>query len=485
LKINTAGFLICQIEDSCLKIAGFSSGRSRRKFCCLLAEKLLPAGADDRELSRDIQSAINKFIPRAPERLIISLPRSRVTWKHLKVPSNSRREIEQASRLHAGRLMFLPEDEVVSAYEIITLDKKDGALVSLMATSRADIARYYRLFHFVHPDKISFFLSSQGIAGAFSRLCGKKAGSFLILASWQCSWEAALIKNGRLAYTRSFSVNRQGGHFGALSAETSAMLEYCSREIERGRIKDVYLLSPGAARGQRNTARELSRLTGLRVNLLPYAALFSGARDLTAGGSKHKKNISYAALIGLSLNDHCEAGDFSLPEVKISRSVHRLKQWITGFIVILTVFTAFFSGLYYFLMAVEAAQAREMSAGIKEMEKTALPLLGFNSRMLELRERGRKQEGSLSRGLSYISAAAAKNRIVLDKLIYERNRRLLLQGRESGLEALKEFIPAVADNQVFQSWKAGELIIKSGNNMAGNPGTGEIFFRAEWIKTLK
>ena len=450
-----------------------------------MAEKRLPAGAGDRELSLNIQSAINKFIPRAPERLIISLPRSRVTWKHLKIPSNSRREIAQASRLHAGRLMFLPEDEVVSAYEIITLDKKGGALVSLMATSRADIARYYRLFHFVPPDKISFFLSSQGIAGAFGSLRVKRTGGSLVLVSLAGAWEAAFIKNGRLVYTRSFTVNQQGNYFGALSTETSAMLEYCSREIERGRITDIYLMGPGATRGQRDTARELSRRIGLRVHLLSYAALFSGARDLTRSGSKRKKNISYAALIGLSLQDHREAGDFSLPEIKIKRKVNKLQRLAAVFIGSLAALSAFFSFRYGFLAAAESEQARKIAAAIKEMETAALPLLGLKSRIFELSERARRQEGSLSRGLFYISEAAAKNRIVLDKLIYERDKRLMLQGRENGLDALKGFIPAAGDNPVFGAWKPGELTIKSADNIAGKLGNGEVLFRAEWIKTLK
>ena len=485
MRRNTAGFLICQIEDSCLRIAGFSSGRSREKFCCLLNEERLPLRGNDRELSRDIQSAINKLVPRAPERLIISLPRGRVTWKHLKIPSNSRREIRQASRLHAGRLMFLPVDEVVSAHDIITLDKKGGALVSLMAASRADISRYYRLFDFIHPDKISFALSSRGIAGVFRSLCGEKPGRFLVLASRMHSWEAALIKDGRLAYSRSFTVDPEGNYFGALSAETRAMLEYCSREIEPGQIKDIYFLSLGAERGGRIAARELSRLIGLRVKFLPYAALFTGPRYLVRGKGREEANISYAALIGLSLHDHREAEDFSLPEVKISRHVYKLKRLTAGFIVILGVLTAFCCVGYYYFTAAESARAREMSAGITEMNNKALPLLRLNNRMIELRERGRRQEGSLSGSIYHISEAAAKNGIVLDRLIYERNKRLLLQGRENGLDSLKEFIPAVADNQIFQSWKPGELIIKSGYNMPGDPGTGEIFFRAEWIKTIE
>lgn len=468
------------MEDSCLRIAGLSRRRSRKRALCLLAEKHLPIRASDTELSRDIQSALNKLVPIVPECLIVSVPRNRVTWKHLRIPSNSSGEIEQACRLHAGRLMLLPEEEVVSVCEIISRDGNSGALVSLMAASRGEISRYCRLFGFFPADNIYFHLSTQGISGIFREIRGRRQGLSLVLVPYRHSWDAVLLNDGAQVYARSFSVPASGNYFGILAAETRAVLDYYSREVDETPVGEICLLTRPGRSVAAETAAKLSGLIGVNVDVVSCGGVFAGIRGRGGAGVRNGNGIFYVPLIGLSLNAERErrdhGGDFSLPEIKARRSEGILKRRAACFIAAIALLTSAVSAYLGYLTGAERRKTRVFAGPLGRMEKAALPILRAGNRMFRLRERDLSQEETLFGRLSGIREAAGNNGIVLNGLVYERGERLVIQGRQEGWDSLKEFMPAVARNPVFLSWKPGEL------RMERSAAEGTIIFRGEWVK---
>ncbi|MFA5430903.1 MAG: hypothetical protein WC329_07080 [Candidatus Omnitrophota bacterium] len=480
MRKRTAGIIVCQLEDSCLRIAGLSRRKSRKRALCLLAEERLPIRATDTELSRDIQSILNKLLPITPECLIVSVPRNRVTWKHLRIPSNSSGEIEQACRLHAGRLMLLPEEEVVSVCEIISRDRNSGALVSLMAASRSEISRYCRLFGFFPADNIYFHLSTQGISGIFREIRGRMRGLSLVLVPYRHSWDAVLLNDGAQVYARSFSVPASGNYFGILAAETRAVLDYYSREVDASPVGEICLLTRPGRSGATEAAAELSGLIGVKVDVVSCAGVFAGIRGRGGTGVRNGDGILYVPLIGLSFNAERErrdhGGDFSLPEIKTRRLECILKRRAVCFVAAVALLTSAVSAYLGSLTGAERRKTRVLAGPLGKMEKAALPVLRAGNRMFRLRERDLSQEETLSGGLSGIREAAGNNGIVLSGLVYERGKRLVIQGRQKGWDSLKEFVPAVARNPVFRSWKPGELRMER----AAEEGT--IIFRGEWVK---
>ncbi len=469
------------MEDSCLRIAGLSRRRSRKRFLCLLAEERLPLRATDAELSRDIQSAINRLVPIVPERLIVSLPRNRVTWKHLRIPSNSAREIEQAGRLHAGRLMFLPEEQVVSVCEVIGRDRSSGTLVSLIAASRAEISRYCRLFGFLPRDNIYFYLSTRGVAGVFREIHGRSQEVSLVLVPYRHSCDAVLLNAGVPVYARSFSVPASGNYFGILAAETRAVLDYYSGEVDGGRVGEICLLARPGWSGAGDAAAEISRLMGVKVEIIPCGGALAGARCRGGTGGKDGNAIFYVPLIGLGLESekgrYEGPGDFSLPETKARRSAGILRRRAAGFIVSAAVLTLAVSVYSSLLSGRVRQRTRALSAQLEKMERDALPILEAGKRTFILRERESAREESLSGLFSGIREAAGSNGIVLlDGFVYERGRRIILKGRQSGWDSLKEFVPAVSGNPVLRSWKTGEF------RMDRSVPSGSIIFSGEWVK---
>jgi hypothetical protein len=436
---------ICQINGKILKVAKFlSGGRSAREFAGWEVETLL-SDRDDKELAEKL-SRIFKKLGYSRNPIVISLPRIYATCRQLRVPTQSAQDIEKIIRLRAATYLPYPAEELITAYEVVSLDKEGYSHLNLTIVQNDIISRWVNLFRSFKPAAFSVVLSSYGLSRLYGYLKPEAAAPVILLDIDSHYAELAIIENKKLLFSRCFNLDRLKPDWPNLFIEELNK----SRDVYRKEMPEempdrVVILGEG--RLAEETAEILKKETGLSVETLPYY------KPIITGYSADKipsADYSFAGLAGLGAGD-IEESLYLLPE-GIKEKARRLAQarQRRGIILLLSAIIAL-----WFLALTGNLDSKSRYLGLLQTElnkiaEQALPLEAMDKRMRLLE--GRSTKESLNLAIIPELYKIMPHQIYLTNLACEEETSVTLRGQSPELNSVLVFVSKLEASAVFKGF---------------------------------
>lgn len=235
-----------QIESGYVKLIQAQDYAGSRKIVGLIIRRLASASEEDiigvlRAAFKEIKAPLGK--------LIISIPRHKVTVRFLQFPSVNEKEIEGMVRLQSEKELPYSKEELISDY-LITQKTKDGySKVALVIVHKDVVDGYLNILKKLNlePERITF--SSEAILDWYDaafKLRRTKAAAVLLDVDSQ-STDIMILYNSGLAFTRGLNLGAMQLQASPdaknkLVAEVKRTIETFSRQEKAGKIERILLI---------------------------------------------------------------------------------------------------------------------------------------------------------------------------------------------------------------------------------------------------
>ena len=197
---------ICQITETSLRVAKCQDNRfSQRKF--LDFEFLnLAQGLDTKAISEKIREVFKKLgFNNNP--VVVSLPRSSVTSRYLKVPSQTTEEIENMILLQAPRFLPYPAAELITGFEHIQTEKEGFSHINLTIAHKNVAERLIGFFQSLTIKNLNLTLSSYGLSALCNFLLPQEQEPVMLLDFEHPRVELIITVKGKLVFSRVFKMS--------------------------------------------------------------------------------------------------------------------------------------------------------------------------------------------------------------------------------------------------------------------------------------
>lgn len=181
---------------------------------------VLPPDLPDEIVAGKLKAAFRRLAG-SKDRVVVSLPRSQVTLRHLHLPTQDPEEIAGMVELQAPSQLPYSKDEIVFDHKVVRF-MPDGSSEVLLALAHAgSVKRLLRLFALAGAGVPEVSVSSYGVLNAWRALSRRAndRGYQMDLKSALClvhldasGAEFVIVDEGRLAFSRSVPELGEGQH---------------------------------------------------------------------------------------------------------------------------------------------------------------------------------------------------------------------------------------------------------------------------------
>ncbi|MBM3246456.1 MAG: hypothetical protein FJZ13_03900 [Candidatus Omnitrophica bacterium] len=446
MKINLKfkrknAIFICQIGESAFKVIKCLPANNFKEYTALEAEGIA-ADLDDKRLSEKLIQLFKK-LGYNDDPVVISLPRSKVTCRYLKIPAQAPEEIEKIISLQASRYLPYSSEELITGYQLISTDKEGYSQVNLVIVHKDIIERYLKMLKDLKADKIMVALSSYGLASFFNYLKPQESEPVMIMEVEYQQAELAIVAQKKLIFSRYFRINSQQPLWESLFIEEvrktqDAYLKEAAKDAPRK------IMVTGAGKIYAEFAQTLAKQIDLPVEALGYAKI-NMRRDLlnNAMGSEY----SFAGVIGMGLKNIEENLNLLPHEIKEKNKIlTKKKERLSLALVIAGIILMLFVGLQKNLSN-KAYYLERLKSELAKMTKEARVLEDIEKRLQFMRHRAVKKLSALD--LIYELHRVMPGQIALVNLTYEEDNRIILRGQTPQLNAVFELVAELRKSPVF------------------------------------
>lgn len=437
---------ICQISEDALKVIKYISKKhNKTEFVGLEVETLLP-GIDDKKLSERFNQVF-KRLEYNHNPIIISLPRSYVTCRYLKIPSQVPTEIERIINLQASSYLPYSPSELIIGYQIISTDKDGYAYINLVIVYKDVIERYLKAFKGLKTVKPTVGLSSYGLCNLYNYIKTQEPHPVMLVDIDSQQIELAIIFRRKLLFSRSFKLNRGQTNWENLFIE----------EINKTRdayLKEVSMPEPvkiivlGEERAAQELARALNKQTVLAIETLSYDQSFNLSQELV--NSITTCGRSFTSLIGLGLERIPESLNLLPKEIKAEVAKASLrKERLKLILVISGIILIWGLGIAKNLDN-KTRYLKQLKTELNKISKEARPLEEIEKRLKFIEAHAQKEISSLD--ILYELHQTMPTQINLANFIYEEDKEVTLRGQAQELDAIFIFVGQLEKSVIFKNF---------------------------------
>jgi Tfp pilus assembly PilM family ATPase len=297
-KSKNAVFIL-QITESAVKLLRCSFADNAKKRNIEVEAESFSENAPDEAITAAV-SRLFKNSGYPDNRLVISLPRNKATVRYLKIPAQSPEEIEKIVALQASRLVPYPQEELITAYQVIGTGRDGFTELNLSIVHLNILERHFALCKGIPRMSLDVILSSYGLSGLYAYLRPSDAGTAMLMDFDGSQIELVIARGRSMLFSRSVKIERNG------SAEwEKTLLDEVKRTLEayadetKGR-KPEKIVVAGIAGRQAEAARFLKEKSGFPVETLSFEKELNFSAEALKTVSAAQ--ISAASLAGLVLN---------------------------------------------------------------------------------------------------------------------------------------------------------------------------------------
>jgi len=433
---------ICQITESCIKVAKFFLSNKLRKECAGCESENLASGIEDAKISASLSRILQKLGYRNHP-IIVSLPRSFVTCRYLKVPSEAPEEIARIVSLQAAKYLPYSQEELITGFEVISTDKEGYSQVNLIIAQKEQIQRQLKIFAQVSSCVPAIAVSSLGLACLYSLLKGKKTAPEAAAAiDFDAQHaEVAIFFQNKLLFSRSFKLNRSpAGWEKNFLEELNKTQDAYLKETSGRQPEKIFIFTAG--KNSENSAEILKNQINTPIETLPYGGQLNLSADL---------ENSFANLLGLSLIK-IPASLNLLPENlknKVKQAASRKKNLRSILLLAAAVIMSASAILKNFDHKLE--YLAYLRTELNKVSKQAQPLEAFEKRLKFAENRLKNKPSSLDILHELYQIIPAE--ISLSNFTYDRDGQVILNGKGKLLNSVFKLVSQLEKSPVFKAFK--------------------------------
>ncbi len=404
----------------------------------------LPLDIDDKRLTEQLARVFKK-LGYNQNRVIISLPHSKVATRYLRVPTQIPNEIENIVSLQAPRYLPYPAEELITGYQVISSDKDGYSQINLIIVHKDVIERYVRIFKEIKCVGIDIVLSSYGLGNFYDYLYPDTTETVMIIDIDYQQVEMAIFSQKRLLFSRYFKLDcSQPNWENIFIDEILKTQDVYSKEVANKAIHKIMLV--GAGKTYQEFAQVLhNKITDLPTEVLPYHKInFSDDLSNMILTSEN----SFASIIGLGLRNVDETLNLLPQEIKEKSRAHvQHKERLQLTLLILSMFLALGLGI---------AKNLDNKSDYLERLKLELNKVGKEARLLEeIEKRLQVMQQRSEKRLSSLDLLSELHQIVPERLslvslTYEEDGQVTLRGQTPELNSVFAFVAKLEKSPAFR-----------------------------------
>jgi len=442
---NKKTIFICQISGSVLKIAKCIADSSSRMKVSDVAVEVLSSDSDDKGLIEKSSRAFKELgYNRNP--IIVSLPRIQATCRQLRLPSQSPQEIENIIRLQRGAYLPYPAEELVTAYEVISVDSQGYSHLNLTIAQKDVISRYVQLFSSFKPAAFCVVLSSYGLSRLYSYLNPGNAASVTLIAIDFGHAELAVTANKKLLFSRYFNLDITKSDWqNSFIDEFNKSRDVYRKEIP-GEMPDKVIIL-GGGKTTEEAAEALREKVGLSAQTLPYY------QALTCEYSADKipsDGYSFAGIAGLGAGD-IEESLYLLPrEIKEKNRILAQRKERLHMILLLAALIAVWILALTRNLDNKSRYLGLLQAEMSKIAQQAQPLEAMDKKIRMLESRSAKE--ALNLVLLPELYKTVPSQVYLNNLACEEESKITLRGYAPELNSVLAFVSKLESSAVLRDF---------------------------------
>ena len=459
---HNKGFVfVCQITDNCVKLIKCTSAGSGRKtkFVSLACE---PFASPEESKIKEALSAALKSLGYSGNSVVLSLPRQNATLRYLKIPAQSPHEIENIISLQAPRFLPYSAEELITAYQVVSVDKEGYTHVNLVIAHKDIIERYLKLFRALNIKDVNVVLSSFGLVNFFNYADTPSSAPAVFIDIEIPSVEVAVASGEKLLFSRSFKLSpSEADPAEKLSEEINKSIDSYVKEAQGARPEKAVIC--GAAGNADKLAEGLAGQLSLPVEKLSCRERITASADFL--NKVGESAFSFVSLMGLGMQGAPESFSLLPKQIKSAlRTVRERKELVRLSFMVAAVLLVFMSG-FYRSMDNKRKYLERLGVELKKVaaEAGVLEKIEKRSKLIE----SRSQKTASSMDILYAVYKLIPEGVSLTGFIYEDEGNVLLRGQSSGLNLVFGFASKLAEDKFFRDFKPKVRYATKKKNQAG------------------
>ncbi|MCM8797227.1 MAG: PilN domain-containing protein [Candidatus Omnitrophica bacterium] len=438
---NAKAIFVLEIGERYLKTIKFSANRPREIIGVHIEDI---SGLDENAIINKTTETLHN-LAYANNHIILSFPRSQVTFRCFHLPTSLPQEIEKMVIFQASRYLPYPAEELITAYEILSIDKNGYAKISLTIVHKEAINRIIKILTGIKIRKFNIILNSYGLSALYNYINFKTTNPIMLLDVDSGGIEIAILWDKKLYFTRFFKLNKQLANWqGTLIDEVKKTCDAYLRETKGEYPKKMVIFSEIS-----ETAKEvveiLNNQSFFASETLRYSDKIQIAEDVKT--KINNPDYSILSLLGLGLQAHPESLSLLPKELKqkmqlAKRNKERWRMFLFISAVALIWFLAIVKNLDNKARYVESLQTE-----INKIENEAKPLEEIEKKLIALKSKKGKKE--------YVSGMLLElqnilpNGVYLVSFGYEEDKEIVLRGQADELSLVFSLVSSLEKSKIF------------------------------------
>jgi Tfp pilus assembly PilM family ATPase len=436
---------VIEFSSQSVKIAQTGISQKRLIFN-MIAKDGIPDSEDEfvKEIDRAIKANSLKI-----DNLIVSLDRSLVTIRAIRLPSTDEKEIEDMSKWQAAKLLPYKIDEMSICHQTIKVDESGLSHVVLAIVPKNIIRKFTNICETLRLQTKIITISSEGLLHWAVGIQSINTDTVLLLVDIDKNKaELAVVYRDKFIFSRSFSLPQSQ-----------------SDMQSRKRIVDEAKLSIDAYRKQ-EASQQISKivLTGSNNQIADMTALFEQEFNLPTEFIGHLRNLyskyaantpktnddfSFASVCGSALNSRLLKINLCPQEIKdrmlyLEKKKELLKTLTLGFFAVL--FISIILGLNFYnkrkIISILNSQIDKINPAASEIQDIKNKIAVINSQS--------NSEGSCMEILREIHKITPPE-IYLNTFLFEEGKMLTIKGTAPTMSLVFNFVPILDKSSFFES----------------------------------
>lgn len=380
-------------------------------------------------------------------RIVFCLPRQKVTFRLLKkVPAQSPKEIESIVSLQAPRCLPYPAEELISGYQVISLDKQGYSELNMAVAHKETIERCLEAAKTSAGNALFAAASPWGLLSYYRYLKPRDHQVTILIDADASGAELVVVREDKLLYSRAFRVERSaaGWQQDFIDEINKSRAAYSKEAAGAEPVKIVLL---GAEQARKDFAQALAKQAGLPVSELSYEGFNFSAPQAEKIRSAE---VSFAALIGLALKPGPESLSLLPPKIKeANRKLAGKKEWLRLGVSLCAIAVIIGLGMARTLEN-KAAYLSRLKAELAKIAEEARPLE-------EIEKRIKIAQGRLQGSVSGLEALRELYRVLppqvlLASFAYEEASRVVIRGQSPELKPVFDLAQELEKSPAFSGY---------------------------------
>ncbi|MFC1708993.1 pilus assembly protein PilM [Candidatus Omnitrophota bacterium] len=382
--------------------------------------------------------------------LIVSLERSLVTIRSVKLPSADEEEIRDMVELQTVKFLPYRIDEMVVSHQTIKTEEGDLSHVILVIVPKGIVKKFTNICEALKLRPQLITLSSEGLLQWYMNIRPLTINDTLLLVDIdKGKTEVAVVSGGKLFFSRSFSLTHitdNGQKNKKIMDESRLSLDYYRKQESFRKIEKIVLT------GNKARAYDLSSLFndtfGLPVEVIDNLQNLV-LRHAADEAPESRQYSSFIAASGLVLSPNLPQINLCPQETKDKAFYHKLKKELFKAAALALAMLLVFLGMYGFGLRYKKNTINRLNEQIRKISPAAKQIQDIKNRIALINSQLDRKNSCIEilKEIHQIAPAG----IFLSTFLFQESDRVIIKGTAPAMSLAFSFVPILNQSHFFEN----------------------------------